>query len=265
MNISDFSKALPSDPDAYTAFDIPDQWLPVLEDTYLAPAFLAPGESLRDVCAADLTALEKYGTSCDAISDALEDLVDQAKRASVAGFKVTHCKAALGEEQECPFSFGEGACHVGGGVCTIENLTSRKKLSFPLLLIDTIRYHAFFGAGQNRLDPEAVCSVLGILPDVGIKKRKVEEPVWQLTAYDTSFAAPLSKELYIIDESTTAYLVQEGKKRVCYIVNRSERSSPFFSAIDGVRLSSPVQAKGRYIFEMESRVVAKIVERSRMV
>ncbi len=222
-----YANVLPSSSTAYTVYNIQEEDLPIVEKNmrpggYSSDGFIAAGESLLAVCEKDFATLLKLGISCDLISDALDDLVEKAKQATagsfanvatIGKFKVSGFRIATNGHQECPFGSLNNPCHIGRGEITIENTELRKLISFSPLLIPMIRFHGCFeGAVPSRLDPESTCQVLELTPDVGTKKRKVEEKTWKacgffvITEEYESIAKQHAREIRVIDQFATAYL-----------------------------------------------------------
>ncbi|HSX26547.1 MAG TPA: hypothetical protein VLE89_06035 [Chlamydiales bacterium] len=299
-----FSRVLPSSSEAYTVFNVPEEQLPELERRmrpggYSTVGFLSQADRLIEVCQKDLTTLTELGVSCDLISNELENVIEKANiirqksrnmgmnEAIVDGkFKVSGVGISSNGFQECPFSKGKDPCHIGRGNYTVENLTTKESISFTPLLISMIRDHAFFeGNIEYRLDPAKACRVLGLLPDAGIKKRKIEERTWKFSSCDMitekneEAARKYAEKICIIDEFATAYLglpvedldhleqddwkgdappPVDQRGRYCHIFNHKNREESFRPHVDGEPLDRSIQVRCVHVFKLHSRTVAKI-------
>ena len=73
-----FATVRPSSSSAVTVFDLTEKHMRRVEVN--TSGFLKPGETLRDVCIRDWTALEKLNISCDQISDSLFSIIERAEQ-----------------------------------------------------------------------------------------------------------------------------------------------------------------------------------------
>lgn len=226
MSVAPFSSVLPSSSTRFTVFDIPGRDLPGYEmkmypGGYSNAGFLGPKERLKDVCIKDLTTLVKLGISCDRVSEAMEQLIQTAKKTSqnafqpvmVGKFQVSGVGLVSNAPQECPFGPIRKPCHTGKGIYCVENTTTHEAVAFSPLSIDMIRDHAFFqGTTSYRVDPAILCRILEIQPDVGLKKEKVKVHTWKYVSCETiskeneAAAKQHAKAIEIIDEFATAYV-----------------------------------------------------------
>jgi hypothetical protein len=135
--------------------------------------FIGPEEKLEKVLADDAKTLGELGITFEELAFKLEELISAAELSSNARSRIgkVECHIMIHPGfQICPWSSDphHSQCTIGVGVrhasvdWVIHNMSTRKKLSGPGLIVHLIRDHHFFEGRQSpyRVDPHKLAIIL---------------------------------------------------------------------------------------------------------